>query len=126
MAKARHRAIQAQFGLGWPGVGGAALGDQLDLDQVALLSRELGPWILGGSRFVGPRSFRIRWAQVFGSGLACRQQIEVAWRVGGDAVARVVCVHGVGQQLETDQTLHVVWAPALCGGVGLAGGVLAE
>jgi hypothetical protein len=41
-------------------------------------------------------------------------------------VAQVVCVHGVGQQRETEQTLHAVWAPALCGGVGLAGGQLAE
>jgi len=41
-------------------------------------------------------------------------------------VAQVVCVHGVGQQRETEQTLHTVWAPALCGGVALAGGQLAE
>src|ERR1700742_1817994 len=39
---------------------------------------------------------------------------------------RVVCVHGVGQQRETDRTLHQAWAPALCGGVGLAGGRLIE
>jgi hypothetical protein len=41
-------------------------------------------------------------------------------------VARVVCVHGVGQQREAAEALHAVWAPALCGGVGLAGGRLAE
>jgi hypothetical protein len=41
-------------------------------------------------------------------------------------VAQVVCVHGVGQQREAANTLHAVWAPALCGGVGLAGGRLAE
>ena len=41
-------------------------------------------------------------------------------------MARVVCVHGVGQQRETAETLHALWAPALCGGVGLAGGSLAE
>ena len=41
-------------------------------------------------------------------------------------MARVVCVHGVGQQREAAETLHVMWAPALCGGVGLAGGRLAE
>ena len=41
-------------------------------------------------------------------------------------MTRVVCVHGVGQQRETASTLHLVWAPALCGGVQLAGGGLAE
>jgi hypothetical protein len=41
-------------------------------------------------------------------------------------VARVVCVHGVAQQREAADTLHAAWAPALCGGVGLAGGRLAE
>ena len=41
-------------------------------------------------------------------------------------MAPVVCVHGVGQQREAATTLHAVWAPALCGGVGLAGGRLAE
>jgi hypothetical protein len=41
-------------------------------------------------------------------------------------MARVVCVHGVGQQRETESTLHQVWAPALCGGVQLAGGRLGE
>ena len=41
-------------------------------------------------------------------------------------MAPVVCVHGVGQQREAENTLHAVWAPALCGGVGLAGGRLAE
>ena len=41
-------------------------------------------------------------------------------------MARVVCVHGVGQQRETENTLHQAWAPALCGGVGLAGGRLTE
>ncbi len=39
-------------------------------------------------------------------------------------MAQVVCVHGVGQQREAAETLHAVWAPALCGGVGLAGGQL--
>jgi hypothetical protein len=42
------------------------------------------------------------------------------------AVAQVVCVHGVGQQREAANTLHALWAPALCGGVRLAGGRLAE
>jgi pimeloyl-ACP methyl ester carboxylesterase len=41
-------------------------------------------------------------------------------------VALVVCVHGIGQQREAAETLHAVWAPALCGGVGLAGGRLAQ
>lgn len=41
-------------------------------------------------------------------------------------MARVVSVHGVGQQHETEATLHRVWAPALCGGVRLAGGRLEE
>lgn len=39
-------------------------------------------------------------------------------------MARVVCVHGVAQQRETRETLHEKWAPALCGGVSLAGGHL--
>lgn len=38
----------------------------------------------------------------------------------------MVCVHGIGQQRETAETLHPVWAPALCGGVRLADGDLAE
>ena len=41
-------------------------------------------------------------------------------------VARVVCVHGVGQQVETESTLRDKWAAALCGGVQLAGGELGE
>jgi hypothetical protein len=41
-------------------------------------------------------------------------------------VARVVCVHGLGQQREVENTLHLQWAPALCGGIQLAGGGLAE
>ena len=41
-------------------------------------------------------------------------------------MSRVVCVHGVGQQRETENTLHQAWAPALCGGVGLAGKRLTE
>lgn len=44
----------------------------------------------------------------------------------GDVMAQVVCVHGIGQQREAPNTLHAVWAPALCGGVKLAGGTLAE
>jgi hypothetical protein len=45
---------------------------------------------------------------------------------GEGVVARVVCVHGVGQQREAAETLHAAWAPALCGGVSLADGRLAE
>ena len=41
-------------------------------------------------------------------------------------MARVVCVHGIGQQREAANTLHSKWAPALCGGVALAGGRLME
>jgi pimeloyl-ACP methyl ester carboxylesterase len=41
-------------------------------------------------------------------------------------LAKVICVHGVGQQREAPESLHSVWAPSLCGGVGLAGGQLAE
>lgn len=41
-------------------------------------------------------------------------------------MVRVVCVHGVGQQRETENTLQQAWAPALCGGVGLAGARLLE
>jgi hypothetical protein len=37
-----------------------------------------------------------------------------------------VGVHGVGQQREAAETLLASWAPALCGGVGLAGGWLAQ
>jgi hypothetical protein len=40
-------------------------------------------------------------------------------------MTQVVCVHGVGQQHETADTLHAQWGPALCGGVQLAGGLLA-
>ena len=35
-------------------------------------------------------------------------------------------MHGVGQQREAAETLHAAWAPALCGGVSLADGRLAE
>lgn len=38
----------------------------------------------------------------------------------------VVCVHGIGQQRKTAETLHKDWAPALVGGVRLAGGNLLE
>lgn len=41
-------------------------------------------------------------------------------------MTRVVCVHGVAQQYEGVATLHAAWAPALCSGVELAGGRLAE
>lgn len=41
-------------------------------------------------------------------------------------MTRVVCVHGVAQQHEVVPTLHAVWAPALTGGVALAGGRLTE
>ncbi len=40
-------------------------------------------------------------------------------------MARVVCVHGIAQQYESAETLLARWAPALRGGVGLAGGALA-
>jgi hypothetical protein len=41
-------------------------------------------------------------------------------------VVKVMCVHGVAQQRETENTLRSEWAPALCGGLQLAGGHLAE
>ena len=41
-------------------------------------------------------------------------------------MARVVCVHGIGQQLETSETLHSIWAPAMVGGVRLGGAELSE
>lgn len=41
-------------------------------------------------------------------------------------MAQVVCLHGIAQQYETEDTLHRRWAPALRGGVRLAGGSLAE
>jgi pimeloyl-ACP methyl ester carboxylesterase len=44
----------------------------------------------------------------------------------GDVVARVVCVHGVGQQRESAETVLASWAPALCGGVRLAGERLSQ
>jgi len=41
-------------------------------------------------------------------------------------MARVVCIHGIGQEYEAEPTLLKAWAPALCGGVANAGGRLAE
>lgn len=39
---------------------------------------------------------------------------------------KVVCVHGVAQQRSAAEVLHRQWAPAMCGGVKLAGGELSE
>jgi hypothetical protein len=41
-------------------------------------------------------------------------------------MARIVCVHGIGQEFESAPTLLKNWAPALCGGVATAGGTLPE
>jgi hypothetical protein len=41
-------------------------------------------------------------------------------------VARVVGVHGIGHDYDTSETLTERWAPALAGGVGLAGGSLSK
>jgi pimeloyl-ACP methyl ester carboxylesterase len=37
---------------------------------------------------------------------------------------KIVCVHGIAQEYEAAETLLEVWAPALLGGIGLAGGRL--
>lgn len=42
------------------------------------------------------------------------------------SMIRVLGVHGIAQQVQTESTLHKIWAPALCGGVQLAGGNLTE
>jgi pimeloyl-ACP methyl ester carboxylesterase len=39
-------------------------------------------------------------------------------------MTRIVCVHGIGQQYESRETLFDTWAPALTGGVSNAGGTL--
>ncbi|WP_405730611.1 hypothetical protein OG607_31260 [Streptomyces sp. NBC_01537] len=39
-------------------------------------------------------------------------------------MARVVCVHGVGQQFKGERVLHAQWCPALRDGVDRAGGAL--
>lgn len=39
-------------------------------------------------------------------------------------MARVLCVHGIGQQFKGEQVLHGEWCPALRDGVGRAGGTL--
>lgn len=41
-------------------------------------------------------------------------------------MAKVVCIHGIGQEFESRETLLKDWAPAVCGGVSNAGGRLAE
>ncbi|OBK24369.1 hypothetical protein A5634_03270 [Mycobacterium asiaticum] len=41
-------------------------------------------------------------------------------------MARVVGVHGIGHQWDASETLTKVWAPAMAGGVGEAGGALSE
>ena len=39
-------------------------------------------------------------------------------------MAAVLCVHGIGQENEAEETLSDRWVPALCGGVSNAGGKL--
>jgi hypothetical protein len=39
-------------------------------------------------------------------------------------MARILCIHGIGQEFESEPTLLGAWAPALCGGVANAGGQL--
>ena len=39
-------------------------------------------------------------------------------------MAKVVCIHGIAQELEVRETLLETWAPAVCGGVSNAGGHL--
>ena len=37
-------------------------------------------------------------------------------------MARIVCVHGIAQELKSRESLLAEWAPSLCGGVSNAGG----
>jgi hypothetical protein len=39
-------------------------------------------------------------------------------------MAKVLCIHGIGQEYEAEETLADSWVPALCGGVSNAGGKL--
>src|SRR6266852_6201998 len=41
-------------------------------------------------------------------------------------MARIVCVHGIAQELKSRESLLVDWAPSLCGGVSNAGGHIEE
>ena len=37
-------------------------------------------------------------------------------------MARIVCVHGIAQELKSRESLLAEWSPSLCGGVSNAGG----
>jgi hypothetical protein len=37
-------------------------------------------------------------------------------------MARIVCVHGIAQELKSRESLLTEWSPSLCGGVSNAGG----
>ena len=39
-------------------------------------------------------------------------------------MTKVLCIHGIGQEYEAEETLTACWVPALCGGVSNAGGRL--
>jgi hypothetical protein len=39
-------------------------------------------------------------------------------------MGRVVCIHGIAQELKSSESLLAEWAPSLCGGVSNAGGQL--
>jgi hypothetical protein len=39
-------------------------------------------------------------------------------------MGRVVCIHGIAQELKSSESLLAEWAPSLCGGVSSAGGRL--
>ncbi|TQJ87029.1 hypothetical protein FBY22_5862 [Streptomyces sp. SLBN-31] len=46
-------------------------------------------------------------------------------RAWGDAMARVVCIHGIGQQYAGESQLHSAWHPALADGLLRAGATTA-
>ena len=48
--------------------------------------------------------------------------MRLVWPWGGMAVARVVAVHGIGQQVRGESVLHEQWFPAMRDGVAFAGG----
>src|SRR5262245_1732754 len=42
----------------------------------------------------------------------------------GKPMGRVVCIHGIAQELKSRERLLAEWSPSLCGGVSNAGGRL--
>lgn len=69
-------------------------------------------WLSGGE---GTRAVR--------PAITCRSALREHWvraRVGG-LVARIVCVHGIGQQVAGERSLLRDWTPTLLGGLARAG-----